>query len=440
MPFRAKILVWTICLAASISLLAAYVLAPDQPIQTLQLALGLGCFAIVAELLVYQMPQGGHGSIALIPFLSIALVAPSWQGIIVVGVAEAICQAIRRREPLKLAFNTAQAALSITIALFVYTQLGGVSFREPAGFGATLANNAFASIAALATVALVNSFSVSGVIAFSEEQSFLDVWRRNTLGTIAYTLLAWPFACGLAYVYAQIGPIAAVALAIPMVGVRQLYKTTLQLQQINRELLEMMVKAIEARDPYTSGHSRRVAKSATIIARGLGLSAAAIERVRIAALLHDIGKIHEDFAPLLRKESSLTATEWAVMQTHAAKGAELVDTLSDLRDLTAPIRHHHENWNGTGYPDGIAGEAIPLAARIITFADTIDALTTDRPYRKAFGPSEVRAELVRCRGTQFDPAICDIVLGQSVWSQIFAPGTPVRLTIVGGPAKRAANS
>jgi putative nucleotidyltransferase with HDIG domain len=205
-----------------------------------------------------------------------------------------------------------------------------------------------------------------------------------------------------------------------------------------------MVKAIEARDPYTSGHSRRVADAATVIARGIGLSAAQVERVRIAALLHDIGKIDEIYAPILRKEGKLTAEEWEIMKTHPAKSAELVATLSDLRDIVGPVRHHHEHWNGKGYPDGLIADAIPLAARIITFADTMDALTTDRPYRPALGEHEVRAEFVKYCGTQFDPTICGHVLSPAIWNQLF-PNTEVkvprpRFAVVSNPKVRAVAS
>jgi HD-GYP domain-containing protein (c-di-GMP phosphodiesterase class II) len=109
------------------------------------------------------------------------------------------------------------------------------------------------------------------------------------------------------------------------------------------------------------------------------------------------------------------------MQTHPIKSAELVATVSQLRDLVAPVRHHHENWDGSGYPDGIAGESIPLASRVIIFADTIDAMTTDRPYRCAMGESEVRDELVKCRGSQFDPTLCDRLLASPMFSLLFAP-------------------
>jgi HD-GYP domain-containing protein (c-di-GMP phosphodiesterase class II) len=173
-----------------------------------------------------------------------------------------------------------------------------------------------------------------------------------------------------------------------------------------------------------------VADAAVIIARGVGLSAAQVERVRIAALLHDIGKIDEIYAPILRKEGKLTAEEWAIMKTHPVKSAELVATLSDLRDVVGPVRHHHEHWDGRGYPDGLRGEQIPLAARIITFADTMDALTTDRPYRRALGEPEVRSEFAKNCGTQFDPTICGHILSPSVWAQLFPSSQIVQRVVV----------
>src|SRR5438552_15549030 len=121
-----------------------------------------------------------------------------------------------------------------------------------------------------------------------------------------------------------------------------------------------MVAAIEARDPYTSGHSRRVADKARIIARSCGVGNKDVERISVAALLHDVGKIHEVFGPILSKPGRLTPEENAIMKTHPVKSEELAATVSELKDLLPMIRHHHENWDGSGYPDQLKGEAIPL--------------------------------------------------------------------------------
>ena len=269
-----------------------------------------------------------------------------------------------------------------------------------------------------------NTLSVCGVVAVSERRGILKVWKQNTLGTLPHDVLASPVIFLLGWIYVQFGPLGAAGLAVPLLGVRVLYQTNLQLERVNEELLQLMVKAIEARDPYTSGHSVRVARYSEIIAQAFRLNARQVDRVRTAALLHDVGKIHEVYAPILRKPGRLTAEEWAIMETHPIRSAEFVGTVSHLRHLVGAVRHHHENWDGSGYPDGIAGEEIPLESRIIMFADTIDAMTTDRPYRKALGEAEVRAELSKNRGKQFDPNLCDQLLASPLFAELFAPPTP----------------
>jgi HD-GYP domain-containing protein (c-di-GMP phosphodiesterase class II) len=145
------------------------------------------------------------------------------------------------------------------------------------------------------------------------------------------------------------------------------------------------------------------------IALELGLSIKQLEEIETAALLHDVGKIHEEFAPLLRKEDRLTVEETVLMQTHAEKSAELVGIVSKFRGaIQESVRHHHERWDGQGYPSGLAGEDIPLGSRIILISDTIDAMTTDRPYRKRLGLEVVIAELQKCKGSQFDPKLADV--------------------------------
>jgi HD-GYP domain-containing protein (c-di-GMP phosphodiesterase class II) len=216
--------------------------------------------------------------------------------------------------------------------------------------------------------------------------------------------------------------VGAFFLAVPLLGMRQLYIINSKLERTNRELLELMVAAIEARDPYTSGHSRRVAANAKIIGRAIGLRAREVDRISVAALLHDVGKIHEVFGPILSKPGRLTPEENAIMKTHPIKSEELAATVSELKDVLPLIRHHHENWDGSGYPDGLKSDAIPLGSRIIMFADTIDAMTTDRPYRAALGETAVRNELQKFRGSQFDPEIYDRLLASSDFSLLFRGG------------------
>jgi putative nucleotidyltransferase with HDIG domain len=181
------------------------------------------------------------------------------------------------------------------------------------------------------------------------------------------------------------------------------------LEQANRLLRERSTAAMEslsatvdARDSYTAGHSRRVQQLALAIGRELGLSQAELDVLGHAALFHDIGKLAIPDAILL-KPASLTSEEWALMQRHADEGARIIDRLGFLGDAVPAIRHHHERFDGTGYPERLRGEEIPLGARIIHVADALDSMLTTRIYRAARPPAEAVDELQRAAGTQFCP-------------------------------------
>jgi HD-GYP domain-containing protein (c-di-GMP phosphodiesterase class II) len=237
------------------------------------------------------------------------------------------------------------------------------------------------------------------------------------------------------------GALGFVITLAPILVIRHIYGLYRRLQSSGRELLDLMVKAIEARDPYTSGHSIRVATLAKAIAQESRVSTEGIEEVYTAAILHDVGKIHEEFAPLLRKESKLTPEETALLQTHAAKSADLVGIISSFRGtIQNAVRSHHERWDGGGYPDGISGEDIPLGARIIMISDTADAMMTDRPYRKRLPIEAVISELQKYRGTQFDPKLVDLVINsvaiRRVMSELQSGTALVQIPSSEGGSKR----
>ncbi|MDE3173439.1 MAG: HD domain-containing protein [Gemmatimonadota bacterium] len=384
----------------------------------------LGALAMAAELLSFLMPHGVRGSIAFIPYLACVLVVPHWVALIPIVAITAIMQIVifRTRVETRI-FNVAQQALTLSVAIIVYLQLGGRSFLtiHPEELGALTTAFGLPALSAYAVSFFVNSLVVSTSIAIKEGASPYGVWRDLKLSSIGVDLLASPIVFVFAWVYARFDAIAAAAVWVPIVGLRQVHTINLELERTNQELLELMVKSIEARDPYTSGHSRRVQHYSLMIARAIGLREKEIGAVGQAALLHDVGKIHEKYGPLLSKADRLNAEEWAVMKEHPADGAKLVATMTRLRELVGAIRHHHENWDGSGYPEGLAEEQIPIAARIVRFADTIDAMTTDRPYRRPLSREQVEAEILRCRGTQFDPVITDRLLASPIWDALFSP-------------------
>jgi putative nucleotidyltransferase with HDIG domain len=170
--------------------------------------------------------------------------------------------------------------------------------------------------------------------------------------------------------------------------------------------IRMLAAAIDEKDPYTRGHSDRVARYSVFIGEEMGLPDEDLDRLRIAALLHDVGKIGVDDR-VLKKPGALTDEEFAVMKQHPTKGANIMRPVAQMKDMIPGIELHHEHMNGRGYPYGLKGEEIPLMARIIAVADTFDAMTTHRPYQSAFESEEALALIRKLAGTKFDPAVVE---------------------------------
>ena len=168
------------------------------------------------------------------------------------------------------------------------------------------------------------------------------------------------------------------------------------------DVVVAMALAIESRDPYTGGHVQRVTGYAVRLAEAAGLDQATLGRVRLGGMLHDIGKVAVPDA-ILRKPGRLEPDEFKIMQTHAAVGHQIISPIPQLAPVANIVRHHHERWDGRGYPDGLAGAGIDPLARIAAIADTFDAMTSDRPYRKGLPFATARAEIAKNSGSQFDP-------------------------------------
>jgi putative nucleotidyltransferase with HDIG domain len=362
--------------------------------------------AIISDSFFFRTPfASANTSVGFIPFIaSVAIFGHPWPMMIAGLTALVVDTLVRHKPTIKVWFNTAQYMLAVGLSGLVYTALGGSVSLD--AFSFTL----IPFIALVITFFMTNHGSVALAVSFSSGVSFREAWDRLGRGALITDLFSSTLAVLLVFLYVKLRFLGLAVLVFPLFLVRQLYQMNLQLEQELEEKLELMVKAMEARDPYTSGHSRRVAEYAVSIARELRLPANELDSIKRAALLHDVGKIYEEFAPLLRKEGRLSTEERMVMRTHVVRSAQLVATAATLRgSVEAMIRHHHENFDGSGYPDGLSREAIPIGARIIMVADTLDAMTTDRPYRKALTFASALEELQDHSGRQFDPALVDLV-------------------------------
>lgn len=425
-----RIYVCAVLLAASLSTYAAWL--SHSQVLDLWAVFSFLLVAFLLEQTSNPLRVDAQGSTSFIIHMAAGvLFGPFWGGL-VAGVSTMASQSMRQHPVIRVVFNTSQRILSVTLGLFAYKALGGnlpPSYLLP---GAELSSGVVRQDLGLffvfaACYFAVNTVAVNCAVAISSGRKFREVWNLNAKGVLGYDLGASALAMALAWLYVQadrmlgFGALGFILVLIPILVIRHIYGLYRKLQNSGRELLDLMVKAIEARDPYTSGHSIRVATLAKTIAQEIKMSVEEVDQVYTAAIMHDVGKIHEEFAPLLRKDSKLSPEETALLQTHSLKSAELVGIISSFRGaILNAVRNHHERWDGGGYPDGLAGEDIPMGARIIMISDTTDAMTTDRPYRKRLPIEAVVSELQKYRGTQFDPKLVDMVVNSVTVRRVMA--------------------
>lgn len=386
---------------------------PSDNFDLLAGAVAFASMGFVAQLLSYSMATGSVGSIGFLPFLTCIVLYPSWVSVVMIGVVGLISELKEKKPNIKRLFNVSQLLIAYGGACLAYVKLGGVSVQLDPSF------QFWPLVGGISVFFFCNTWLVAIVLGLSTGRPAFEVWRQNTSGTLLYDAAAIPVVYWCAWLFSELQWGGVAFVFVVMVGARQFYQQNRLLSIAYEQTLEILVGAVELRDPYTSGHSQRVRKYSKIIAAALGLPNKKIEEIGVAALLHDVGKIDGIFVPILQKPGKLTPEERAIMELHPIKSAELVSKAKQLESIVPTVRHHHENWDGTGYPDRIAGTSIPLGSRIIMFADTIDAMTTDRPYRKALGEADVRAELLKHRGTQFDPNICDALINSIQFARLF---------------------
>lgn len=411
---RVKRVVEIVAIGAVIAALAVLVFAPTPTESEWRAAMFFAGFGLLATSLGYKTSTVTSGNIGFLPLLSIVVIAPNAAALVAVLVSTLASELLARRTLLKAIFNVSQFAFAEAIAIFLYRSLGGDSLLDSPNTQPSLI--AFAVM--VAGWQAINKLAVSTVVSLSTGRDTREHWVNSMRMSAMNDILAFPLIYFFSEAYVRYGLGVTSALALPMLGIRQMYKTNVSLQRINEELLQLMVATVEAQDPYTSGHSQRVARYARLIAKMAGINGRNATRISTAALLHDVGKIYEEFFPILRKPGRLSDAEYATMKTHSAKGAALVGKVSHFEDLVPLIMHHHEAWDGTGYPQQKRGDEIPLGARIIALADTIDAMSTSRPYRGALTPEAVRAEIASESGRQFDPTLCDAILQPDAWREI----------------------
>lgn len=298
----------------------------------------------------------------------------------------------------KTLFNISQISISVFIASLTYKYLGGVSgaFVYP--------RYIFQATIAAIVYYFLNNILVTILVSMLLNKPFLKTWTKDFSWMMTNFLFLAFIGILMASSFIAYGYIALLIFFVPLIMVRYMFKLNMDLKQSYYDTINALTKALEAKDRYTLGHSKSVEKLAVYLCREAGFSEAHTEMVRIAALLHDVGKIGI-VENILNKPGKLSKEEYDHIKQHPVSGYEILKDVPFLKNVRYWVRYHHEWYNGNGYPDGISGRQIPLEAEILAIADVFDALVSDRPYRNAYTREEAYKIIVDSEGTQFSPRI-----------------------------------
>jgi putative nucleotidyltransferase with HDIG domain len=311
-----------------------------------------------------------------------------------------------RKDPLRyvavVGFNVSQLLVSVVIAGFVFQALKGKS--PPYG---TLLDFLRAGLAFFVYITS-NAAIVSGVVHFSRRVNYWAHLKEILQARYVQIFSLGILAILIALIYA-LSPWYMILMLSPLFIVQISLREHMKLQRQAHLAFEKIAKIVSSRDPYTGIHSKEVAELAVKLAKVLNLPETEIARIETAARVHDLGKIAVPDAILL-KPGPLTEEEWKVMKQHPVVSAEILSGLEIYKDCVDIIRHEHEHWDGSGYPDGLKGEEIPLGSRIIAVADVWHALISDRPYRKAYTKEEARKIMQEMAGKTLDPKLVEVFL------------------------------
>lgn len=398
-------------------------LEQTQPAAPLGLFLLLVVATTVMRLFVIEGPQHRSYETSTIALFAGTLVVAEWQFLLIVIIsfsAEWIKQRMTHSSMLRnwyvQPFNMAKTILGgLGVYLFIdFYHVPKAQFLS--SDGALLAFVAIILYVALNQLALgiwlrcVRSISLRNTGMLRD--GFLIEIPLASIGYVAVLLFQQSFILPLF----MLAPVALIYQSLMLPKIQADAMTRLEemnavmsdayaeIQQLNEELFLTLAKFFDARDPYVGSHAAQVAAYAVAIAEEMSLPPERIEIIRQSAYLHDIGKIAIPEA-ILHKPSKLTDNEYEFVKKHAEIGAEFLETSHGMRHLAPFIRHHHERWDGRGYPNGLRGEEIPLEARILNVCDSVEAMASDRPYHKALSTEDIIKEVIQCAGTQFDPVV-----------------------------------
>jgi diguanylate cyclase (GGDEF)-like protein/putative nucleotidyltransferase with HDIG domain len=407
----ARLLLIFVCFLGSVAIgLGAWSWEVDAPVKFLAYL----AIALLASRLKVELPEvTGSMSVSFL-FILIGIVELNFSETLLLGCLAILTQCFINRERWprieQVLFNVSGAAVAITVAFFTYHGPLRPLFHQGRFFLLMISGGVYF---------LFNTLPVATMIALTEHKSIKKTWAECYFWSFPYYLAGAGVAAMVGWLNQRIGWQPAL-LALPAMFVMyrsyRLYLNKLEnekrhasdVAELHLRTIEALALAIEAKDQNTHDHLERVRVYATEVAKMLGLPSEQLEAIRAAALLHDIGKLAVP-EHILSKPAKLTTEEFEKMKIHPIVGAEILERVQFPYPVVPIVRSHHERWDGTGYPDGLQGEEIPIGARILSAVDCLDALASDRAYRKAIPLDEAMARVALQAGISYDPRVIDLL-------------------------------
>jgi putative nucleotidyltransferase with HDIG domain len=354
-------------------------------------------FMVFSEARPVSLPSGGYATpSAVLELPCLVIVGPLWTAVLDIASTLAVQGFVLRKPPIKAVFNAGANTLT-------YFAAGGAFLATGGRLGRLAFPTDILPLAVCgAAYFVVNSGLVSVVIGLTDGPSPWRIWQRNFQHSLLHHLSFVALGTLVAVTYLSVGVWAFALCGIPFLVARHAFRLYMEIRADLKDFVRALSEVLEEVDPYTRHHSVRVSQYAVRLARGMRLPEREVEEIEYAALVHDIGKIGPQHQHILQKPGSLSHEEQRTLRAHPGAGADIVAKVRALRRAAEIVRSHHERPDGQGYPYGLKSEDVPLGARILNVADAFDAMTSDRPYRRALSLEAAVGELKRGAGSQFD--------------------------------------
>jgi putative nucleotidyltransferase with HDIG domain len=370
----------------------------------------LAVAVLVSELLAVELAGGASLSLTYPLFVcAIVLLGPTSAGVLAVLSTVPFLFHKPGMSGVRLLGNLGQAVLTALVPGWLYLALGGHLLSGAQVSNADFQGQILPLLVAATAGVIVNGILFSIGYALVRNATLAEAWRLAVSWAIASQVALGLMGLAIARVMNVEGPLGFALFVVPLLVARQTHRRYLSLRETYAETVRSLVAALEAKDPYTKGHSVRVARIAVAVARRMGFEDAGVERIEYAALLHDLGKIGISRS-VLSKPGALTDDEFDRIREHPDIAARILESVPFLEDVRPVVQDHHERVDGLGYGRGLAGEELSTSARILAAADSFDAMTADRPYRDAMPEASAVAELRSNAGSQFDPLVVEALI------------------------------